>query len=364
MPENITVTRKYPDSNGKITFHLSNYKGNKGELSRNDETFDPVYSAAFKLDKDEEFIGDLPEVKYMTKDACIGNNEETVYGISSSREEKIIKDEFDSTKEDSDTVYNIISKGLALIANRNMFASRLNSYPKTYLVKENTSCSKKPNVRDYQRFIHLKYGYQEKSKIHYVTVSVFDFLPQLSSEILTYSVFHFNIIATHTRYNATINYLASNFMFADEIIKEDDLLKKYFQLSNEIKISRSSMDKYNLHDFLTTLDKTYTSSFKVKTAITNYIHPTNELYFAALYLVDYYSRNIESPSYLKNGTNHDILVYICNNIDKIKTVWKAAMHLGILPTHKPVNSSQCELNIPSDVLDNEKIKILDKLYKQ
>jgi hypothetical protein len=251
---------------------------------------------------------------------------------------------FDGTKSK-----NVLKTGLALIANRNMFSSRNFSYPKTFLIYEGSGCKNitYQNLLNYQRVIILSNGWQNNT-FHYTIVSVIDISPFVfQDKKIQCKVYHFHLFGFQRQSE-------------DVTVDTSNLLKNYFELT-DMTLDIPEEKNYLLKNFLDYHD----FNFLAKTFVSPYYNkPINELYFAALYLVDYYSRNLESPSYLEHGTTHDALVYICKNIDKIKTVWNASMHLGILVVLAPVNTWQHMLPVPSDVLDKNRVLLIDKLFSQ
>jgi hypothetical protein len=316
-----------------------------------DTNFDPVHSECAKMYKNDVFEGNLPAVKYMSKDAYI-NQDAPLKGYLIQKEENpaCLADDINTT---NDIVFqkDLLEKGLALIANRTMLVSRFYSYPKTYIVGNAPEQSQRMvNILDYQRAIFLTFDWNTSSGMISAVVSIVDFAPFIYSNELNYSVFTFYISAAEKSGYILVGYPYIPIAF------DPDKITKYFALPKDATLNNRSSKNYHLTDFLTT----YQQTGKDK----NYIHPKNELYFAALYLVDYYSRNIESPAFLEKNGSHGALVYICRNIEKIKTVWKAAMHLGILATHPAVNEFQHGLPVPSDALDEQKVQSIDALFQK
>lgn len=345
-----------------------------------DDKFDPVYTEAEKLYKGEEFKGELPEVMYQLKDAYITKgpvkgylkepkNDDDSTLVDNFNRLGLKKGQNDKPNEENDTnnLINIVKKGLALIANRNMHASRFFSYPKTYLIyNDNKVIDQEKNLLDYQRIIILTHGkmkgkYEKDqtefgNKVDYVIVSVVNISPYATNTQIDYSVTHFHIGAVVTTSEPGAFFRNYD---VDHVVPKIEITKifKHFNLGNATLNELTKFSKkYLLKNFLTSYENTKSTTL--------YLKPINELYFAALYLVDYYSRNLESPSSQQEGQAHKTLTYICNNIDQIKTVWKAAMHLGILVAHAPVNPRQHKLPVPSDVFDAKKVELIDGLFAE
>lgn len=233
-----------------------------------------------------------------------------------------------------------------------MHASRFFSYPKSYVVFLELT-GRKEKLQDYQRMIRIT---QAGGNIKGLIVSIFDFSPFIEeregTKYISYSAYNFYISpkdSVKTSSTFGFNKTFENFsnQIYDNAIVFEGFISRYLSLPQNAKFTINKQKHYHLTNLLNPSKQ---------------LEETDQLCFAALYLVDYYSRNLESPAYLEKDGSHDALVYICRNADKIKTVWNAAMHLGTLVTHAPVNSYQHQLPVPSDVFDEEKVKMINKLF--
>lgn len=387
------VTRQYDKNNKDVKQNITDIEGNP---IVNDEKFDEVLSEAFKLYEGEIFTGPPPiDIQYMSKDAFLDYTEANgSYKKFKSSTSKMLDNQYTKRVKLSDnSEENFLNAGLALVANRAMDCSRMFSYPRTYLINLNLAinpdteieANPRPNIRDYQRLIFVKTEWDDDSNSHYNQIVIIDLapysteVPNLKKLAIPCNVYQFDLLSVHYYYTyptllGITNYTSPQYKYVNPTgIDTKDFLKFYFSKESDdnFVLELQKQMHFKMTDFLTTYEKAYVKSITdpLATKIQPYIHPLQELHLATLYIVDYYSRNRESPAYQFRKINetsktHNVLLYICNNMEKIKTVYNAAIHLGFLVTQLPVDEQQHLMFVMNTRLDVEKFKAIDGMINK
>jgi hypothetical protein len=370
------VTRKYDkDKDNKyIKQNILDYDNKKIE----DTDFDKVLSEAYKLYEGEIFTGSPIDVNYMSKDAFIvnGSRNGSYQKIENSKKTGLFENDTGRKEKEDQYGKNLLQAGMALIANRAMDCSRMFSYPRTYLINLNKKPldDLKPNIRDYQRIILVDSSWNSSSNSNQNTVAIIDIAPYSikssnegeKKQAIPYNLYIFDLVSVDKYYN-NISKKPEVVSTKNDLYKGlyvDNLLKNNFNKeSNEnFVLELLKQTRFKITDLLTTYDKVYSGLFG--TTLNPFIHPIRELHLATLYIVDYYSRNRESPAYQWVGKTHNVLIYICNNMEKIKTVYDAAIYLGFLVTQLPVDEQQHLMFVMNTRLDGEKFKTISEMIEK
>lgn len=374
------VTRQYNKENKDVKQNITEINGT---TIVNDEKFDEVLSEAFKLYEGEIFTGPPIDIQYMSKDAFLDYTEANgSYKKFKSSTSKMLDNQYTKRVKLSDkSDQNFLNAGIALVANRAMDCSRMFSYPRTYLINLNLAINPdieievnpRPNIRDYQRLILVKTEWDTDSQSHYNQIVIIDLAPysikgsDLKKIAIPCNVYQFDFLSLNYYYTYPTTFLGvqnianAQYKYVDPSkIITTDFLKSYFSEESdngfELKIIKNQT--FKLTDILSN-----SSLAALPTSNQVYIHPLQELHLATLYIVDYYSRNRESPAYQFRAIDktHNVLLYICNNMQKIKTVYDAAIHLGFLITQLPVDEQQNLMFVMNTRLDVEKFKAIDQM---
>ncbi len=344
---------------------------------------DEIFEKAFNLYENEKFEGNLLPVKYMAKDGAFANiNDDTNgYQTHNNRNLEILIDSqtrtsIENTVKERSKMKDFLISGLALIANRAMDCERMFSYPKTYLILGTTPALSKPNIRDYQRIIVVRSYLHAESNSYQNVVTVIILAPYSTKNetpnkmSIPCEIYHFHLFATDRYYTGSTPLTYKYYQITQALAGESLLseIQTYFDndsIENYILEAKQSLS-FKLTDVL--FSKDYKVAKLVNLEIefglgTIYQNSVNDLNFATLYIVDYYSRNRESPRHLWSSSqkSHDLLRYICNNLNKIKTVYTAAMYLGYLVHEVPVDDNQLDLWVMNLRLTKDKMKTISEM---
>lgn len=275
---------------------------------------------------------------------------------------------------------NILEFGLVLLANRSDNFRDLMIYPKVFLINnmelslkniKNLKDDQKNHIKDIDRIIIIE-------KFHSTdTEQKFDFRKGLLICIHMIDLIkHDNVVNdgkiklkafknTFKLYSSkTVNYLFKIYDTFENNFKNEintsDILQFFTKESSQnydIDIDETSKKIFVVDEILI---KNHSSLIGI-TGSANFTNPTENMDYWTLFLIEYYMRNLENPSYRGN----DVLEYLKKNQENIKKIFKTAISTKNFVINVPRVSRQVYSSITYGHLDEYKLNsVLDYIEKQ